>query len=60
MKYGGFIPVRSGGSVPAAVPVMVREPPEGRERIDRLIEELNGSAGGPDVLEPELDRPGDR
>lgn len=64
MHYGGLIAVGSGAAEPQAPirPDLERSRGESAdrwERIDRLVEELNGS-GAPDALEPELDRPTDR
>lgn len=56
----GLIPVGSGAPVPVDIPALQRESQERWERIDRLTAELNGSTGGPDILEPEIDRPMDR
>jgi len=65
MHFGGLIPVGSGAVEPRP-PVgpdlrqLRRESQDRWERIDRLMEELNGNAGGPDAPALELDRPADR
>lgn len=60
MHFGGLIPVGSGAAVRPPAADLRRESRDRWERIDRLMEELNGDTGGDESLDLEFDRPADR
>lgn len=60
MHFGGLIPVGSGAATPPPAAELRRESRERWERIDRLMEELNGNTGGEAPVDLEFDHPADR